>query len=92
MCFGIPKFRFSTQNKYGRLILKAFYVRPSEFIIFGHWKCNMLNFMSMIYVITCKGRYTRAIATGKNNVIKVREIIENDGKYTVRDIAKVIVI
>ena len=52
----------------------------------------MLHFMSMIYVITCKGRYTRAIATGKNNVIKVREIIESDGKYIVRDIAKAVVI
>ena len=57
MYFGIPNFWFSTQNKYGRLMLKAFYVRPSEFIIFGPWKYNILNFMSMVYdnrVATCK--------------------------------------
>ena len=45
MYFGIPNFWFSTQNKYGRLMLKAFYVRPSEFIIVGPWKYNMLNLM-----------------------------------------------
>ena len=32
-------------------MLKAIYIRPSEFIIFGHWKYNMLNFMSMEYVL-----------------------------------------
>ena len=35
-------------TQYGRLMLKAFYVRPSECIIFGHWKYNMLNFMSLV--------------------------------------------
>ena len=29
---------------------KTLCVGPSEFIIFGHWKYNMLNFMSMLNV------------------------------------------
>ena len=35
-------------NKYCRLMLKVCYVRSSEFINFGHWKYNMLNFMSIV--------------------------------------------
>ena len=51
--FQNTKRSVSTQNKYGRLMQKSFYVRPSEFIIFGHWQYNMLNFMSMAYISLC---------------------------------------
>ena len=52
--FRIPKFLFSAQYRYGILMQKAFYVRASDFIIFGHWKYNMLNFMLIIMAYILK--------------------------------------
>ena len=43
-------------NKYCRLMLKACCVRSSEFINFSHWKYNMLNFMSIVYMLACESK------------------------------------